>query len=471
MIRRGQEGHILFHNAYTEANVPDVILQPYYHIIGWLSRPLALSPIYVYLIAHLVSLAVFLACVFFLIDVFCPKTVTKILAALFFFSATGYWYLVSQGGSLLYTQDVVYSYYFDLLDKFLVIPPHHLLALSLSIIAIILLARRRGTLVISGIAGILFALVGFLHPWMQAIFLACVTVVMFIQLLMERNRARFILQSWIIIMALSVPVLLITLRSLPKTDAVLGLFVVQPRTISFLQYVTALGPLFIPAVFVLFFRRLLAKNLILCAWAFVPIALFFLPDARMPMDIFRLFQIYQHIPMAILAALALEEITKKLRLPSLVLLGIGILFGIYGYTSFTWMLKDNMAVNTNFYNYYIPKWFLTMAAYLDRTAPDSVVLAGTTVSSMIPAFTHNKVILGHDGNQIHYAQKRDEAYSFFYQTMPTGDIKEYIRGSRANYIVLGVDIPGWSDLPYASLPFFTTVYTDSPVSVVRVGLP
>ena len=120
-----------------------------------------------------------------------------------------------------------------------------------------------------------------------------------------------------------------------------GIITHLPRQQTFYQYIISLGPLLFSSLISVFFIRSIVKVPLLrliFIWAYLPLLLFFLPDINLPINTWRLFQTYQHIPLAILTAYGLAHIVRRFNksyIPILILciclVGYGTGIYIYSY--------------------------------------------------------------------------------------------------------------------------------------------
>lgn len=104
----------------------------------------------------------------------------------------------------------------------------------------------------------------------------------------------------------------------------------------------------------------------------------------------------------------------------------------------------------------------------NTTTGNNAVLAGQIVSNMIPAYSNNRVILGHDSSQVDFGLKLRESMAFFNGMMSIRDVPAFLRAYHIGYIIWGIDAPAFASSPYKDLPIFKAVYAQNGVSVVRV---
>jgi hypothetical protein len=104
----------------------------------------------------------------------------------------------------------------------------------------------------------------------------------------------------------------------------------------------------------------------------------------------------------------------------------------------------------------------------EKTPPNSVVATGETIGMMIPAFTNNRVILGHEGNNPDYTRKRNEIWGFLGGYVPESNLPAFLDAYHIDYVLYGVDALAFQSMPYASLPYFVPVFQSPPITIVKI---
>lgn len=130
--------------------------------------------------------------------------------------------------------------------------------------------------------------------------------------------------------------------------------------------------------------------------------------------------------------------------------------------SFSWKRPE-------YYNVFIPQDFLSALTYLERNTPqESVVLTGELMSSVIPAFTHNRVILGRGDVVTGYDQKLAGMYAMFGADPAPAAVRGYLNRYRVHYVIFGTDTPGFCPV-YCTYPFLKAVFYEGNVMVAKVS--
>lgn len=478
ILKRGTEGYFLYHNAYSEEDIPDVFLQPFYHVAGFLLGPTGMSVYDIYFTLHIFSLLFLLSAIYLLIQKTIPWEHTRTLALILFISSTGFW-SVASFFPLEITRLYLPDFNFDLLIKYIVMQPHHDVATGLYIFAILALSQSVYTLRHIVVGGIAAALLGIIHPYIQ-IFLFFTLIVEHIARIILMKRAYWAsFFRYLLPIVLALPTAGITyyvfVHILQFEIGLKGVITYLPRQQTFYEYVISLGPLlFLSIVSLLCIKKIMISPLLrlVFIWAYLPLFLFFLPDYHLPINTWRLFQTYQHISLAILCAYAIGSLVRHFTKIRILIPLLGILFFLYG--SIVFIYSYRTATRPNDYLVWtvdVPIVLLSVFSYIHmHSAPDSVVLAGGQVSNLAPVFTHNKVIIGHNGDNRNFLVKQQEISQFLMGMVPPETVRQFLEKYNVSYIIFGIDAPFFHNTPYAELPFLKEVYVEpkTQFSVVQV---
>lgn len=480
ILKRGSQGHFLYHNAYSEEQIPDVLLQPFYHIAGYILGKLNISVYDMYFTLHIFALIALLSTIYMLIQKTITKEWSRILAMLFFISATGF-YTITTLNPVTMVKHYLPDFNFDLFVKYHVMQPHHDIATALFIIALLALSQQIYTSKHILIGGIAAALLGFIHPYIQ-LFLFFILIIehLFRIVLMKREYwASFF--KYILPILIAIPTAGITYYVLVYVlrfeIGIKGIITHLPRQQTFYEYSISLGPILFTSLISFCFIRSIVKVPLLrliFIWAYLPLLLFFLPDYNLPINTWRLFQTYQHIPLAILTAYGLRHTVRqfqKLYIPILLCSICIVVYGtgIYIY-SYAQSIKPDYRLN---WNVDVPNVLLDVFSYIHtHSAPDDVVLAGGVASNLVPEFTHNRVIIGHNGDNRNFLYKLSEINMFLSQTYPLDEVESMLDRYHVSYILFGIDAPYFKDTKYATVPYLKEVFVEpktgfSVVSVLR----
>ncbi len=478
IIKRGMQGHVLYHNAYSEETIPDVFIQPFYHMAGFLFGMIHMSVYDIYFILHLIGFIALFFTIFILIQATIPSETGRVSALLLFISATGFWN-ISSFSPLTFVRRYLPDFNFDLFIKYHVMQPHHDVAIALFILSIFYLSQTIYTKKNIVIGGISAALLGLIHPYIQLFLFFVLIVDHLMRLLLLKKEYVQQLKYYIAPILIAVPTSILTyyifVHVLQFEIGLKGIVTYLARNQTFNQYILSIGPLvFVSLLSLVCIPQIVHSGLLrlLSIWAYLPFMLFFLPDYHIPINTWRLFQTYQHIPLAILCAYALVYIGRKIPKMTLALPIVTVLACCYGFPMYAYgFYEAAKPSNKLIWTVEIPLVLIKVCTFLnDTTKPDSVVLAGPQMSNLIPEFSHNRVIIGHNGDNRNFITKYIEIVSFLKGQIPVDAVKPFLERYHVSYIVFGIDAPFFKNSPYATLPFLKEVFVEpvSGFSVVAV---
>lgn len=120
-----------------------------------------------------------------------------------------------------------------------------------------------------------------------------------------------------------------------------------------------------------------------------------------------------------------------------------------------------------YYNIYIPDEIMDGIKWLDNnTKKESVVLTGADFGSIIPAYTHNRVVYGHGSGTYNIREKRQDLILFFQQKKPI-QAKEILQRYNVAYVFYTVD----TDKPakdFISVLPLESVFENNSVKIFKV---
>jgi hypothetical protein len=477
IIRSGQEGSIFFINQYSELNHPPMFLQAHYSLLGFITGLFDINPFFAFTLARYIALiALTVATVMLAFRIF--KPFYAVVATMFFLTSTGFYYVT--GSSIFSNNDFeTYSHWLNIVKKITLIPPHHYAA----VILLIIFCFRGNHITNSprslSITFMLMLALSFLHPYVAVFLLYFLLTLTISSLLLERKKASVhVLHTFSSLLA-ALPGIVYNRYLLihiwkSSTSAVGGTLAWEPPLFPMNHYLLALGPLFPLAVMSLFYPSTWknTQTRFLIIWAFVPMMIFYLPDIGIPTGGLRLFQVYQHIPLAFLSVIAVKPFVEKFgnyigkRL--MLLLSAGLM-----------MFAVPPFINNFIFYSSIHSPYTTMASIIKthkplyeffntKTPKHSVVMTSEMTGMTIPAFTHNKVILGHDGNNTNYKEKKSQVESFYGNIISPEKLYEFLKKYNTSYIVIDFTTPEFMYSRYEHLPFLQTVFTHDTTTVMRV---
>jgi hypothetical protein len=477
MIRRGREGHLLYRNPFTEIRSGEGFVHPFFHIVGWLSRPFSAAPFMVYSIVRATALCALLTTVFVLIYKTFPSGRLRITASVLFLSATSWWTLSRENGVFTQYTAETYSDYFDIFSKYNRIPPHHLFGLICFIGIFLVLSMSKAGLKNNIILVVLAAVLGFVQPYLSLILMISIIIFSISRFLLHRRKAGIVGESVLVCVVSGIALLVnqyVLLHILNVPFASVGILQGSDQRVMFVPYISAIGPLLFIALGSVFHRKYRTKPIVafLYIWAFAPIVLFLLPVVSNVNGAYRLYQTFQQIPLALLSAISLDILLLRMNriagnMVIACFLGASILYGgiRYGY----FQNRHAAGIQPYYFNYYIPVYLDAIFRKLNTgTKPDSVVLANDVLSGMIPAMTHNKVMIGQESDANDYQEKLKNVNYFYSGHMTQDEVEQFLGKHKIAYVMFGLNSPPLESTPYDGYGVWRDFYNSDGVRVVEV---
>ena len=475
-IKDGSMGDILITSRYTPESGPKALIHPIFPLTGLLLRPLSLATPIAYAILRTTALLVFLLTLVALIRRLFEGYQGKIIATLLILTGTGYYTVSFVGGKPTIIDPVSWSGNFNVIGKF-GIPPHHLLALAALIGVALVLFNAQQTIRMRVVQTLLGIAIGLLNP-ATLLFtdLFLVVTATFVSIFNKAWRKRLFL-SLSLFLFTTTPILLYDMyifKTLPPWSVMYTLMKAFNPPVRFSEYLAALGPLVGVSLLTFMNRKIwLHRPLVifLMVWAFLPIGLYPLLGKLLPMNNARLFQSYQFVPFALLGAVGIVSVRRRLsQIGSHIIIGIAGLLWAYGIVAYlVTLLLLIPAHDQNAYNIFIPNGAIHAFEYLEKESlRDSVVLSGELVSQMIPAYSHNRTVIARDDTAINYYEKQHLAFAFLDGKMTGEEALSFLTRYHISFLLLGIDAQAFETLPYRTSPFLKEVFRDGQISVVQV---
>ncbi len=474
-IESGMMGKFGYYNRYTEIPQPVSYGHAIFPLMGQLGAVLGLYRAdIVYLISRVVTLCLLFAVMYAAVTRLFAKARYRILAYILFFTGTSGYTVSRVGGVLRAVEPITFSGFYNALQKFPA-PPQHLLASTLLLFVGIIafrpvLTRAYWVVLIAGAFCI-----GMLQPFIGAVGVASVWFVVGWSILTKKEWRSAVRLAVIYTAASIVPLLYYAylFKYVPPWTIWATNTFGYNYQIDFWGYLVA-NIMYLP--FLVFLipvaRKLPRMYVFFLGWgAIIPTALFPFAARGTLLSLPRLLQVQQYIPLSILAAYAAETMLRSggkalQRISIWLLCAAAILFAALPWR--TTILDSFAWKQPGYYNVFIPDDFLSALTYLEtRTSAESVVLTGEYMSDVIPAFTHNRVILGRSDVVTDYDTKLQGMYTVFGGHPDPVFVYNYLKKYRISYVLFGTDTPQFG-VPYTSFPFLVPVFSRGSVTVVRV---
>lgn len=465
-IRQVADGHILFRNNFTNEPQQGLQFNLLFMLMGSTVRATGLSPTAVFHIFRILLGAGLLLTVFGFARSFIPDLRKRLFfVALLAFSSGFGWFLPENGhkGPIDTWQPEAITFLSLYLNPLFLAG----VILMLASFHFLLQARISGKIKPAVIGGVMLLLLANIHSYDVVIVGAVWVGYLLISCLVERKVLWRAVYLSVIAMAIAIPALSYQIY-LYITDEVFRLRANTPApSPAIWSYFLGYGAVFIAALFAIPRALKGKKHLLLVVWVAIGFLLPYLPFAQQ-----RKFVMGLHIPLAILAIMALWPLVSKLswRSARAVIL-VFIMFTVIGNVYFVrrdidW-LKDNRTAT-------IHKPFLldsdleAMEWLRENTKPDDTVFAPPHIALFVPAISGNNVYYGHWSETPQYELKLREWILFSRPDTPD-EMRQAILQHIGSTYVVDTSIPGDETAADLSLsPCLERVYSNRWTSVYRV---
>lgn len=451
-MQQAKEGHLLFTNRYTSENVPYIIFNPVYLVIGWLS--FLLNSWVAYYLVKFIFLFIFIYLIYKLLKLVVNESELSVSSFFVLFgSGIGYIFILlnyfgfKRYGSIDYWVSETNSVAMN------IAPVHFVISICLMILIIIFYFKfwENRKLKYLILASFLSVILGFVH------FFDLITLILIFGIYM----------MWKFVKAKEKLALIL------KYNLVYGIPLIVPFVYTYFLY--ALNPFFkawneqnflpspefkqiifgffFPLIFALiyFAFKLFKKQkfneieVILFAWIFSGFVLLY-----SPFNIQLRFIEGLNIPIMILGSLGflrvvLPLIINSFRIKHIKAISIFMAFALISPTSFYWLYKINAEVKPDIkVDDYIVQYFLekseleAMHWLRDNTDSEDIVLSSYGIGNYIPRISGNRVFLGHWAQTIDFQNKK-ALVSKFYSTNDENFRKNLINSYGIGYVYYGIE--------------------------------
>jgi len=482
---QGAQGQWLYHIPFTPEEHEGAFVGGFYLFWGWLARLLRLPIIYLWHTSRIVCGGLLLLVTYLFIARFLEETSERIFAFLLSVLGSGFgWTLLLTGRPFLWG---FFPVDFKMPDAHLFFTiltfPHFSFVTAMLLVIFLLLLEylRRGDLWWSGLAGVGTLLLTIAQPFNLVIVVA--VLLAYLTLLFAFKRLHFGRKFWGLLPLGLIPLpLIIYYYVVFTTNPVFRAWWEQASTPSPhpLHYLLAYGPfiLAIPGIMALI-REKEEEGLLLVAWAVIIPPLLYLP-----LNPQRRFVEGLHIPLSILATIGVYRyllpgmessrlwawITSHQRYESRSLRRF-VLVALFLLT-----LPSNLYVLASLgvtaiqhpYPFYHEQAEVEAVDWLAaHTSSDDTVFTTYWTGSYVAARAGNRVFLGHWAETMNYAQKTEEAKTFFGQASDEWR-KELLREYNISYLFYGPReraLPGFEP---EGKPYLVESYSNRLVTIYRV---
>ena len=439
LMRQGYEGNWLLTSRTTPEKFPPIFVQTFFAALGRIAALTGGDLPLTYTLARVVIGFVLLVVIYALRRATLDGRRAVYFCCFLAFFGTAFWY-VANG------QMITWLAFWTEFDAFYraTFLPHHLMATTCIILSILSLWQlKKGGSYLAAFFFILFGvLAGISNP---------ATLVNYIIVLFVASLFMFISKTaeervWPTLGVGLVAFSLTTLYFLGVENSTFPWTTYRDLTtlisypMSLPNYILGMGPGAILALLgIRYFvqkRSNLIKNIML-SWAIVPFFTAKLLPALVSLPNAHFLQVAHFIPLSIIGGAGLASIQRKIAQVAVTILLIlyfippwfhNIRLEMYRYARLT-------------YNVYVPQEVFAAFGYLNEKSPqESVVVSGKFLGGMIPAFTHNRSVLGHPANTYNMADKEHDVDLFYRQNDPVF-ARQFLAKYTVSYVVYYFDSP------------------------------
>jgi len=348
--------------------------------------------------------------------------------------------------------------------------PHDLAASALLILAVVFFnhwLNVKGKIKDIFLSGIFFLLVIVANPAMFTVFGFYFGLAVFLYLLQKNSNYKKIFIGLLIIGVITTPVYFYY-QLLFRTTLPFSLIFSNQKLINYnirlKEFILISGPVFFLALFSI--KKLFMKkdflSTLLIVWAFMPLALFQIFGKIFPISHERIFETCFYIPFGILAAVSVYQLQKKyLKIIIIVLL---VVFSIpYFYSS----LKNQVnEFNGPYMNIYVPTSTVEAFNWLDKHSKDeSVVVAGFFSGNLLMAFSHNKIMFGHESSAYRGKERLNETIKIYNINTPSEEIKDIFNRENVSYVLFAPDTVNYDQTNLSKIKNLKLVFSNAGNSV------
>ncbi len=482
LMRQGYEGNFFLTSRMTPEHFPPVFAQTFFALLGYISKITSISlPMTYFLSRIFLGIGLMIASVAAAKVIYADKK-DVIFAQIMVFFGTGFWTITLKNGAVIINQFLTFWTRFNPILRTTYLP-HHLLSTIFGLVSLLALASALSRnnfywLLLASTCGLL---AGFIYFATMINILGSMPLALFF-LLLFNIKNRFNISKYISILSYIFFYIFISSISLFYVYYLSG--TVFPWSaykkvgenftfsISFIDYLKSLGPALLLSLIVL--PRLLFSQLpisaLLFSWGLFPfIGLFLIVHLFPAIGNAYYLEATSYIPLGLLSVYGIKTLAsffprlKKLPLIAMLLLCLYFLPSI-AYSQYV----EFLAFPFNRYNIFIPEKVIEAVSWLEKNTPyQSVVLSGGYFGTIIPAFSHNRVVFGHPANTYDSWHKNQQINQFFSQTdtdVAAAILKQY----QVAYVFYSLDTD-WPKADFISKLNLRKIYENEKAAIYKTA--
>lgn len=460
-MKDGADGKILVTSRYSPDTFSRKPVYLFYPIIGWLSEKAGLTMFFGYTLTRIFFSLLKLFVIYYLISRVFSRSPERKLAFFFTLFLPPFYKLFP---FRMLRRDIACL---DILQRTFFLP-HNLAAAVFIIIASICLdiylsvsTKPFANFKLLILASWLFFAASIINPAMLAIFYLFLGAALLITLIQKPSLTLVIGPAVTFLPGL---LSIIYYQYLFQNFLPFSWLYVQQKNVSLMMdlkhYFLNLGPviLFFPFCLKPFLKKNKFLTNFVVAWGILPFVLLPFLGKIIPFSQERFFEISHFIPLGILGAggfyqlihLIKKEkkrfIWQKIVLTSLVVFALPYLWNSAKF--------EVEFFGKPYFNLFIPKSLMETFAWMDKNTPDETVVATSYFTgNMLPAFTHNKVIFGHEFVTYKAVERRTDMEAIFDKNTSPSQITKLLEKNKVEYLLVSLEKP----LPLTNLANITNL--------------
>lgn len=434
-IEQAKAGNFLFKDLFTSEDQPQIIFHLFFLVLGFVAKLFSLSPIYIFQLARIILIPVFVFIIYLFISFVFSKKQERTISLLLicFSSGIGAWFLpwMKQAPMDTWVPEAI---------TFLSLYTHPLFILSLSLIILIfflmLFALKYNRLSYAFIAGVCGLVLFQIHPYhFPTIFLTLILFWLGLFIYQKRIHWRFF-KYGIIFTLISAPSIIYYWRlssahwlTAHRIAQAIPLHLTPPLWNLGITY----GILWVLALTGMYIylkkRKINIVFLFLCIWLISHIVLIYSPlpfQRRMIEGL--------HIVISIFATFSIFLFYKNAKNYLKSILIVLFIF-VLAFSNIYNIARDIKMFKTSYLS--VPEKLITAMQWLKNNTLKNAIILNTSevhTGNLIPAFAIRKTYIGH-GVETAYAQQKQQEVTWFFNTNNNDKAKyDFLKKNNINYV-------------------------------------
>lgn len=323
------------------------------------------------------------------------------------------------------------------------------------------------------ISCVLLFLASVTNPVMLAVFYIFFSFAVFLTFLKQRSGLKHLVFYSSLIFVAGLP-LILYYRHLFTTTLPFSWMFNQQKTvtlnISLKDFILGCGPaaFLFPFAIPGFFKRKDFLSKLVISWAVLPFFLLPLLGRTIPFSQERIFEMSHFIPLSILATATVSKLLDRHRAPGAFFF---LIFAVFAVPYFYLSLKSQIEMfSFPYFNIFVPRSTVEAFEWMDKNTPgESTVATGYYTGNMLPAFSHNKVLYGHDFVTFEANKRLNENLVVLNNESDPGQVEEILRRNKISYILLTPETPKFEQTGLPKLKFLRLIFFNENNSIWETG--